>query len=584
MKILLYVLQNCIARFHLCIFVLSVISFSACSKSIFRDVLYDDVYGGTLNLSTSSDPKTFNPILAQETSSTQILHFVFEGLTTIDPRTGDVFPCLALSWEHDDEGLIWRVRLRNDILWSDGTPFTAHDVVFTFQDIIYNPDVLTGLKSLLFINGEPISVSAIDDFTLDFKLPYKFAPFMRTLSLPILPKHVLSGSVEKGTFNEEWGIDAEPREIVGTGPFMIETFYPGERVILKRNPHYWKKDSAGRSLPYLSRIVLAHIQSPDMALLKFKNKEIDLYGVSGADYPWLKRLEEKTGDFLIYNLGPTMGSSFLAFNQNRGLNPNTEKAFIDSYKLECFSDLSFRQAIAHAINKQAIIDLVFNGFAVPQESVMSPASGFFYTSNVRMYDYDPQRAADILESAGYKDIDGDTIREDSNGHSLKINFLVGSGSSQSVQLANLIRKDLSLIGIHTNLMQLEFNTLVSKLTYSYDWEMVMIGLTGGVEPHFGSNVWLSSSPLHIWNPRQTAPASEWERRVDEIFASAVIEINDDKRKALYDEWQMLVSENIPVLYTVIPVQLYAASNRIGHLDPTPLGGLLHNVEELYIKR
>jgi peptide/nickel transport system substrate-binding protein len=318
--------------------------------------------------------------------------------------------------------------------------------------------------------------------------------------------------------------------------------------------------------------------------MKFKNGEIDLYGVRGIDYPWLKRLSEDKKRFSIYDLGPTLSKTFITFNQNPGIREKTDKPYCDPVKIAWFHNRSFRRAVAHAINKKNIIDLLYNGLAITQDSSMSPSSGFFYTDDVKTYDYSLETSRHLLRSEGFVDRDNDGICEDPEGHPIIFNFHISAGNPQATELANLIRKDLSQIGLKVNLLQIEFNALVNKLTNSYDWDMVMIGLTGGIEPHFGANVWLSNSPLHMWFPRQSVPRTDWEARIDEIFTTGVSELDPQKRKVLYDEWQRIVSEELPVIYTVIPLQYTAVNNRVKNIKPTALGGVLHNIEELYIDK
>ncbi|MBU4141012.1 MAG: ABC transporter substrate-binding protein, partial [Candidatus Omnitrophica bacterium] len=185
--------------------------------------------------------------------------------------------------------------------------------------------------------------------------------------------------------------------------------------------------------------------------------------------------------------------------------------------------------------------------------------------------------------AGFFDRDKDGIVEDRAGNDVEFNLFTNSGNTQRVQIANIVRKDLESIGFKVHFMQLEFNNLVIKLNSTYDWNAVILGLTGGIEPHFGNNVWQSSGHLHMWYPRQEKPATSWERRIDDIFNRAVQELNKEKRKKLYDEWQEIVAENVPFIYTVLPDSLFAVRNKFGNLYPTSYGGAFHNLEEIFIK-
>ncbi|MBF0504293.1 MAG: ABC transporter substrate-binding protein [Candidatus Omnitrophica bacterium] len=539
-------------------------------------------YGGSLCLATPSDPKTFNDIVSTDAYSGAITAMLFEGLTTADPFTLKVIPHLARSWSVSPDGLQWTFYLRQDVTWFDGVGFSADDVLFTFNDVIYNPDIPSSSRDVLTINGKPLKVEKIDDHTVRFTLPVKFAPFLRAMSQTILPKHCLWDAVKHKKFSFTWGIDTPPDQIIGTGPFMLSEYHPGERLVFKRNPHYWKKSSQGEALPYLDRVIFLIIPDPQAQLLKFIDGELDSTSVEGRDYPLLKPLETKK-NFHIYDAGADFGTNFLTFNQNPGRNPNTSKAFVDPVKLSWFTNLSFRRAIAHAIDKAKIIEILNNGFGLPQNGPMSPSSGFFYDPDVTAYDYDLEKARSILKQAGFHYHNGQTL-EDPDGHPVEFNlYTADSGAASHLQVAAIIRSDMERLGMKVNLVPVEFNTLVNKLMSSFDWDAVMIGLTGGVEPHFGQNVWHSSGGLHLWNPHQDKAATAWEARIDEIYDQGAKELDESKRKVLYDEFQRIVAEELPVIYTVLNMDMYAVRNKFGNLNPSVNGGPFHNIEEIYKK-
>lgn len=542
-------------------------------------------YGGQLVMSVSSDPKTFNEIVSTEASSSAVTGLLFEGLTTVDPFTFKILPSLAHSWDVSPDGLQWTFHLRPGLRFSDGVPLTAEDVVFTFNDLIYNPDVPSSAKDIFTIDGKTFKVEKIDEATVRFTLPVKFAPFLRSMSQPIMPKHKLEASVKAKAFAFTWGINTPAHEIVGTGAFYLDQYRPGERVIFKRNPHYWKKSADGDALPYLDKVIYLVIPSPDTAVLKFIDGELDYINVRGEDFPLLKPLEEKK-DFLLSNLGPDTGSNFLAFNENPRRNPKTGKPFVDPVKLAWFTNVEFRRAMAHAIDKKKIISILFRGLGYVQNGPMSPAQGFFYKADVPSYEYDLDRARALLAKAGFADRNGDGTIEDAQGHPVEFNLAtsVSSGTGGRDQMAWIIRADLEKLGIKVNVQNLEFNSLVAKLMSSFDWDTVILGLTGGgTDPHFSNNVWQSSGQLHLWNPKQEKPGTAWERRLDEIFDQGVQELDENKRKVLYDEYQVIAAQQVPVIYTVLGADLFAIRRKFGNFKPTTLGGALHNLEEIYIQ-
>lgn len=537
-------------------------------------------YGGTLRLSTFAAPKRFNPITSAEGTSNQVTNYVFEGLTTRNAITGVVEPHLATSWESNADGTEYTFHLRKDVQWFDGEPFTSADVLFTL-DAIFHPSVDSSMSFILTIDGERVSATAPDAHTVVFHLPSPYAPFLRAAGFEIVPKHRLAAALEGGIFESTWGVDTPPEEVIGTGPFRFARYDPGERFILERNPTYWDTDAAGNHLPYLDRVVYNVVQSRDVELLKFQQGESDYFGVRGRDYQLLKPMEQ-SGAFTIYRSGPAFGSAFVFFNQNRGMNPETGTPYVPPHKLAWFTNRTFRQAVAHALDKQSITDIVMNGLGHPQWGPVSPSAGFFYNPDVRQYPYDLDRAKAMLAEIGMRDRNGDGILEDADGHDLEFTFFTNSGNDVRVDIAEIVRKDLQEIGLKVHFNQIEFNTLVDKLDATYDWDCILLGLSGGDEPHFGKNVWDSKGTVHMWYPKQPEPATPWEARIDELFNAGVRELDRDKRKVIYDEWQMIVSEELPLIYTCLPEALYAVRNRFGNLHPVPLYGALHNIEEIYV--
>jgi peptide/nickel transport system substrate-binding protein len=537
-------------------------------------------YGGRLILPATSDPKSFNPILAKETSTTQITSLLFEGLTKTDPKTLEVLPNLAQEWQTED-GRIWTFYLREDVRWSDGTKFTADDVVFTFNDLVYNPDIPTSSKDIFTIEGDKIKVEKVDDYTVRFTLPSVFAPFLRALNQEILPKHKYSKLVKENKFNFSMGLDSKPADIVGSGPFRLKRYLPGERVNLEKNPFYWKKDSCGQRLPYLDEIVFVILPNQDTALLKFLEKEIDYYSLRPQDLAILGSRQSED-NFTIYNAGPSFGSNFLVLNQNPQISPGSNKPYVAPHKLKWFQSENFRKSISYGINRKKIIEIMMNGLGVEQYSPISVANKIFYNPNVMKYPYNPKKARCLLEALGFSDRDADGILEDKEGHKLEINLFTNSDNTQRLQIATLIKKDLQDLGMKIYFLPLDFNNLVNKLVATYDWEMILIGLTGGIEPYFGKNVWSYKGALHMWNPTKT-PIYEWEKKIEEIFNKSAKTLDEEERKRLFYEWQEIVSENLPLIYTVIPYSLYAVRDKFGNLYPTVYGGAFSEIEHIYLK-
>ena len=284
-------------------------------------------HGGTRTFATVSEPLTLNLAISTDAGSSGVLGYLFDGLTETSWLTDEVEPSLAESWEHSEDGLTWTFHLRRDVTWHDGEPFTAHDVDFTFNRIIYNHDIPASSRPTFHFRyldeasgtweESPMTVTALDDYTVQCVLPVPFAPFLRSMGTAIYPKHVLESHVDDGTFTSTWDIDTDPSEVIGTGPFTIGSYVPGERVVFQRNPNYWLKDDAGNRLPYLDQVVQVIVEDFDAELASFLDGESDTYGVLGEDLPQLEPLQDDE-NFTIYRRGPAFGTTFLGFNMNPG--------------------------------------------------------------------------------------------------------------------------------------------------------------------------------------------------------------------------------------------------------------------------
>ncbi len=533
--------------------------------------------GGALTVATISEPLTFNLAIATDASSSGVLSYLFEGLTETSWLTDEVEPLLAESWERSDDGLTWTFRLRRDVAWHDGQPFTAHDVDFTFNRIIYNYDIPASSRPAFhfrFLDEEsgewkeaPMTVTALDDYTVRCVLPGPFAPFLRSMGTAIYPKHILESHVDDGSFAATWDINTDPSEIVGTGPFSIELYVPGERVVMRRNPDYWLKDDADNDLPYLDEIV--HVIVPDLEteLSIFLAGGSDVHGVLGEELAGLEPLQEE-GNFTIHRRGPAFGTTFLVFNMNPGSSPETGEPYVAPEKLEWFQNRQFRQAVAHSIDKDTIINDVYHGVGYPQWSSISPAAGDFHNPNVRKYEYDLDKANEMLDVIGWKDTDGDGIREDGAGNPIQISLATNTGNSVRGRVGTLLQQGMEEIGIGVDYELIEFGDLVSQLTQSYDWEAIVIGFTGGPDPYSGINFWHSGEALHLWYPNQPEPATEWEAEIDELYIEGSRELDRVKRVEYYHRAQEIAAENVPVIYTTLSERLAAVRNVFGNTTPT----------------
>jgi len=541
--------------------------------------------GGRMVLAALGDPKSFNPITANETSSTDIIGHVYEGLISYDPENQKVIPALAKSWEHSEDFLTWTFHLREGVLWHDGVPFTADDVLFTFE-VIYDEKIINPAISFLTVKGQKFDVSKVDDRTVQIKLPSPYGPFERAImtGLTIIPKHKLEPAYRAGTFQEALNVGIPPEEVVGTGAFEIGSFLSGERVILVKNPSYWKQDEKGIRLPYLDEIVF--VNTPDFSAMDvaFEGGKTD-----GHEYVWpdkYKRFKDREteGNYTLYDLGIDLGDNHFWFNQNTGKNPETEKPYVEPHKLAWFTNLTFRKAVSHCINRQGIVRTVYRGRAEAIHGPSSPAMGKWYNPDIPKFEYDTEKAKELLDSIDFKDRDGDGFREDPQGNKIEFTFITNRENNIRERIGVIIQESFQEVGLDGRLKLVDFNTLVTAVADAFDYEACLLGLTGSDHPLSGLNVYRSSGRTHEWFPNQKEPATEWEAKVDELIEEFLAEPEEEKQVQIWHEVQRLYAENQPMSWTVNPRVYVAVRNKFGNVRPQVMRPrLLWNVEQIFVK-
>ncbi|MEA5617803.1 ABC transporter substrate-binding protein [Cronbergia sp. UHCC 0137] len=541
-----------------------------------------------------SDPKTFNYALSSE--SPNIFGLTFEGLVNQNPITGKIEPNLAESWEVSDDKLKIIFTLRDNLKWSDGQPLTVEDVVFTYNDIYLNEAIPTDVRDVLRIgkNRKLPSVKKLDERRVEFSVPEAFRPFLQNAGAAILPAHILTESVKtknqdgKPKFLTKWGVDTPPEQIVVNGPYKLERYDTSQRVIFRRNPYYWRKDAQGNSQPYIDRIIWQIVESTDTALLQFRSGGLDTVAVS-PDYFSLLKVQEKQGNFTIYNGGPAAGTSFLVFNLNQGKRDG--KPLVNPIKSRWFNNVEFRQALAYAVDRQTMINNTFRGLGQPQDSPISVQSPYYLSSEkgLKVYNYNPEKAKQILMKAGFK-YNSQNQLEDSLGNRVRFTLLTNAGNKIREAMGSQIKQDLSKIGIQVDFTPLAWNTFTDKLSNTLDWDVSLLGLTGGLEPNDGANVWSPEGGLHLFNqnaqpgqkPIEGWTVAPWEAKIGELYVQAAQEFDEAKVKEIYAETQQITQENLPFIYLVNPYSLTAVRNRFEGIEYSALGGAFWNIHEIKV--
>jgi peptide/nickel transport system substrate-binding protein len=556
-----------------------------------------------LVLHTISDPKTFNYALKSEFPN--IFPFTFEGLTFANEFTGKIEPALAESWESFDNNQRYIFTLREGLKWSDGAPLTADDVVFTYEEIVFNPEIATDQKDVLKIgtSGAFPKIRKLDERRVEFTLPEPFAPFLRITSGPqdgivILPKHILRESVitkdAKGnpTFGSTWGTDANPQEIVVNGAYRIASYVPSQRIVLERNPYYWRKDAQGNPQPYIQRIVWQIVESQETALLQFRSGGLDLtegWGSMPVEYFGLLKREEKRGNFKLHTAEARPGTLFLSFNLNKGQRKG--RPLVDPIKSRWFNSVEFRQAIAYALDRQSMINNTLRGLGELQNSPISVQSPYYISQQegLKVYDYNLDRSKQLLTQAGFKFNDRGQLL-DADGNRVRFTLFTNAENKTRVAVGAQIKQDLSKIGIQVDFNPIAFNTLVDKLSNTLDWESYLLGFTGGVEPHDGANVWSPDGGLHTFNqkPQQGQPPLEgrevydWEAQIGRLYIEGARTVDEAKRKAIYAETQRITQDYLPMIYLVNSLSMSAVRDRIQNVKYNALGGVVWNIYELKV--
>ncbi|MFN0083766.1 MAG: ABC transporter substrate-binding protein [Blastocatellia bacterium] len=533
--------------------------------------------GGRIVISKSAGPRTFNRLLSFDDQTTAINNCLMGALIRINRQTQQPEPELAESWKISPDGKAITFRLRRNIKYSDGATLSADDVIFTFQ-VINDPKVSTALSSQFEFGGRRVEVRKIDPFTVSFAFPAAYAAAVRLFDgLPILPRHKLESIHREGRFEQAWTLSTPPEQIVGIGPFKLKSYVPGQRVVLVRNENYWKTDAAGRRLPYLDELVFSLDPDRNTQLLKFQAGETDLISPLNADEANALAPLERVGKIRITNLGPSLIREILWFNLNGG------KPGVDPVKLVWFQDANFRRAVSHAMDRDAIVNLAFNGKASPQWGFLSTGDRLWHNPRVARHPHDTMRALSLLSASGFRFQSASKTLLDPQGRPVAFTLATNAGNTLRQKMASLIQEDLARIGIKVNLAFLESRALLSRIDEGANYDACLLAIVSGdADPSSHMNILLSRGANHWWQPRQSRPATAWEARIDQLMDRQMITRAPAERRKLFDEVQAIMADQQPFIFLASRHLVVAAKSDIGNLKPALLPDfVLWNAEELY---
>ena len=524
----------------------------------------DGAGGGQIVASIRAEPRTFNRFIARD-QTTEVLTFLMQGrLVRVNRATFELEPWLAETWESSADGRTHTLHLRPDVTWSDGTPFTSADVLFSLR-AVYDPKVESVLAGSLLAGGQPLRGTAPgpQEVVLTFAEPS--GPGLRLLDgLPILPKHKLEAALEAGTFAAAWNTSTPPTDVVGTGPFVLREYQPGQRVVLDRNPRYWRTADDGTTLPYLDRIVLEIVPEQNAELLRIQSGETDLTSseLRPEDYQPIRRAEED-GQLRLIELGVGPDADAFWFC----LKPDATRA---DPRAAFVQRPEFRQAISHAVDREVFAETVFLGAAVPVWGPVTPGNARWFWPDLPRYLHDDARARALLRRIGLEDRDGNGVVEDESGTEARFTVITQRGIGWYERGTSVLREELTGIGIALDIAPLEFGTMIQRLlACDYD-AMYFRPLATDFDPAGNMDFWLSSGSAHLWNMAQRAAATEWEQRIDTLMLEQAATLDPDRRRQQFNLVQRIFAENLPVLYFAAPRMYYAHSPRLQGVVPSVL--------------
>ena len=508
--------------------------------------------GGELHFCLRSEPKTFDPLKVEDDASGAIRYLTGGVLVRLNRQTQALEPGLALSWSVSKDDRQITFMLRGGVAFSDGTPFSAEDVAYTVRQLM-DPALHSPAGDAFRSGPGKVETKIVSPTEISIRFPAPVAGLDRQFDqVAILSAH------------------SPQKEMAVLGPFMVADYTPGATVVLKRNPYYWKTDAQGRRLPYLDAIRLDIQPNRDVEMLRFTRGEIDL--INSLDSEYFDKLSATSAQ-LVHDAGPSLDSEQMWFNE-------VARAPIPQYKENWFRSAAFRRAISQAINREDLCRVLFHGHAQPAMGPVSPANKFWFNAGLKPTAYAPDAALKALAGEGFR-MENGTL-QDRDGNEVVFSILTNAGNKYREQMATMIQEDLGKIGIHVNVVTLDFPSLIERMTQTFDYEAILLGLTNvGLDPNEEMNIWLSSSENHQWNPQEKTPETAWEAEIDRLMLAQASSSDGKQRKEAFDRVQEIVVEQAPFIYLVNRNALSAVAASVQGASPVILAPqTFWNVDQL----
>jgi len=551
-------------------------------------------YGGTLYLVLGSEPQSWNYYGTLSAAAYTVDGQLFSPLVQANPITNEVEPALASSWDISSGGTEVVFHLRH-VLWSDGVPFTADDVLFTFNDVVMNKHALGNEWDRFTVDGTPIKWVKINDYTVAALLPKPYGAFFTVLEPAfILPKHILANYLpqynpkvtDPSYYNQAWTVNTPPDQIVGTGPYVLYKYVPGQEVILKKNPNFWEVDPYGNQLPYFNELDFLIVKDPQTQLAMFQSGQISWLGISASQFPYLKQKQVSGAPFSVYNTlssGQATPHPFITFNFD-DKNPNLKALF---------NNLQFREAMEYALDRNQIINEVYNGLASFTGDIPAVLPGnVFYDPEASSLarNFNLEAANGILDSLGLKR-GPNGIRQFPDGQPVEFNLLTWNNSPTMSGIAVIYQKDLAKIGIKLNLQILDIS-VTYQLAMAGNFDAALLSWGDQPDPALRTPIWSPGYPLYInhlstMNSKTQQPLFDnmtwWEKIVYNDFAQGQAQMTLAERVKYYDQWEEIYATEIPYIFVAVPNTLIAVQNNIGNFFIAQNGQLAFTTYTTFLK-
>ena len=510
--------------------------------------------GGELRFCLHTEPKTFNPLLAEDDASETVRYLTGGVLIRVDRLTQQAGPELATTWKVSNGGKTISFKLRQGVHFSDGSPFSAEDVAYTVQQLM-DPSLHSPTGDA-FRSGEgkvETRILAANRIAITFPAP------LAGLEKLFDQVAIMSAQSSK-------------KEMAVLGPYYTAEYKAGSYVQLQRNPNYWRHDAAGRQLPYIDSVHMEIQTNRDTEVLRLLRGDIDFINALDAEY-FDKVTQQNPA--LAHDAGVSLDSEQVWFNQ-------VANSPLPDYKKAWFRSTNFRRAVSEAINREDLARIVFRGHAQPAVGPISPGNKFWFNAKLQPHPFDQKSALRRFAQDGFQVRDG--VLRDREGRAVEFSVITNSGNKYRERMATMIQQDLGEIGIKLNVVTLDFPSLIERITRTFDYEACLLGLfNNDLDPNSQMNIWLSSAENHQWNPNQKAPQTEWEAEIDKLMHAQASTLDDKKRKSYVDKVQEIAWEQEPFIYLINRNALSAVSAGLRNVHPVVLRPQVYwNIDELSI--